>query len=169
MYSRCTLTILLLIELSRSFSSPLVLFTFFSLNWCNYLFALKARHLAVDFCQTVFLPINAILSLYLIRPFLTSDFFKKMGHSRLLFLYFHLFYKQLTVNKCSIKVLRMTGFEPGSSGIGSNHSANCATTTAQPLFVYFCSFHNSKSNTPQIWLLMIKHKWSKAWDSNCIS
>ena len=28
-----------------------------------------------------------------------------MGHSRPLFLYFHLFYKQLTVNKCSIKVV----------------------------------------------------------------
>ena len=25
----------------------------------------------------------------------------------------------------------MTGFEPGSSGIGSDHSANCATTTSQ--------------------------------------
>ena len=25
----------------------------------------------------------------------------------------------------------MTGFEPGSSGIGSDRSANCATTTAQ--------------------------------------
>ena len=25
----------------------------------------------------------------------------------------------------------MTGFEPGSSGIGSDHAANCATTTAQ--------------------------------------
>ena len=25
----------------------------------------------------------------------------------------------------------MTGFEPGFSGIGSNRSANCATTTAQ--------------------------------------
>ena len=31
-------------------------------------------------------------------------FFKKMGHSRPFFLYFRLFYKQLTVNKCSIKV-----------------------------------------------------------------
>ena len=30
--------------------------------------------------------------------------FLKMGHSRPLFLYFRLFYKQLTVNKCSIKV-----------------------------------------------------------------
>ena len=31
-------------------------------------------------------------------------FFLKIGHSRPLFLYFRLFYKQLTVNKCSIKV-----------------------------------------------------------------
>ena len=31
-------------------------------------------------------------------------FFLKMGHSRPLFFYFRLFYKQLTVNKCSIKV-----------------------------------------------------------------
>ena len=29
---------------------------------------------------------------------------KKIGHSRPLFLYFRLFYEQLTVNKCSIKV-----------------------------------------------------------------
>ena len=31
----------------------------------------------------------------------------------------------------------MTGFEPGSSGVGSDRSANCATTTAlpQPIFV----------------------------------
>ena len=29
----------------------------------------------------------------------------------------------------------MTGFEPGSSGIGNNRSANCATTTAQIGFV----------------------------------
>ena len=26
----------------------------------------------------------------------------------------------------------MTGFEPGSSSIGSDRSANCATTTANP-------------------------------------
>ena len=25
----------------------------------------------------------------------------------------------------------MAGFEPGSAGIGSDHSANCATTTAE--------------------------------------
>ena len=33
-----------------------------------------------------------------------------------------------TVNNCSIKV---TEFEPGSSGIGCDHAANCATTAAQ--------------------------------------
>ena len=27
----------------------------------------------------------------------------------------------------------MAGFEPGSSGIGSDHSANCATATAPAL------------------------------------
>ena len=30
----------------------------------------------------------------------------------------------------------MTGFEPGSSGIGGDRSANCATTTAH-LFSFF--------------------------------
>ena len=29
----------------------------------------------------------------------------------------------------------MTGFEPRTSGIGSNHSTNWATTTAQDIFV----------------------------------
>ena len=42
------------------------------------------------------------------QPFLSQImlqyFFLKMGHSRPLFLYFRLSYKQLTVNKCSIKV-----------------------------------------------------------------
>ena len=52
----------------------------------------------------------------------------------LFFFIFRLFYKQLTVNKCS-KKLQMTGFELRSSGIGNNHSANSATTTA--LFMLF--------------------------------
>ena len=33
------------------------------------------------------------------------------------------------------KFLPMTGFEPRTSGIGSNHSTNWATTTAQDIFV----------------------------------
>ena len=36
--------------------------------------------------------------------FLINTFFLKMGHSSPLFFYFSLFYKQLTENKCSIKV-----------------------------------------------------------------
>ena len=34
----------------------------------------------------------------------------------------------------------MTGFEPGSSGFGSDRAANCATTTAHPVvkFVFCC-------------------------------
>ena len=31
----------------------------------------------------------------------------------------------------------MTGFEPGSSGTGSDRSANCATTTAQGYVVSY--------------------------------
>ena len=45
------------------------------------------------------------------------------GHYRPLFLYFRLFYNRLTENIASIK-LPMTGFEPRTSGVGSNRSAN---------------------------------------------
>ena len=38
------------------------------------------------------------------RIYIQWQFVIKMGHSRPLFLYFRLFYKQLTVHKCSIKV-----------------------------------------------------------------
>ena len=37
---------------------------------------------------------------------------------------------RLTVNMFIIKKLPMTGFEPQTSGIGNDHTANCATTTA---------------------------------------
>ena len=50
-----------------------------------------------------------------------------MGHSQRIFLYFHLYY---TVNSKMI-LIKIAGFESGTSGVGSNHSANCATTTAQ--------------------------------------
>ena len=42
-----------------------------------------------------------------------SAFFKKKGHSRPPFLYFHLFYKQLTVNKCSNKSCQWLDLNPG--------------------------------------------------------
>ena len=61
-------------------------------------------------------------------------FFKKWAIPGLFFFIFCLFYQQLRVNKCSIKVAE-TGFEFGSSGIGSNRSANCATATAIDLLV----------------------------------
>ena len=46
-----------------------------------------------------------------------------MGISRPPFLYFRLFYKQLTGNIAPIKVV-MTRFEPQTSGVRSDRSAN---------------------------------------------
>ena len=47
-----------------------------------------------------------------------------------LFFFIFVFLKQLTVNIVQFKFLPMTGFEPWTSGIGSDRSTNCATTTA---------------------------------------
>ena len=55
----------------------------------------------------------------------TSTVFDRWALSRLLFLYFHLFYLQLMDI-----ILPMVEFEPRISGVGSNCSANTATTTA---------------------------------------
>ena len=67
-----------------------------------------------------------------------------MGHSRPLFLYLRLFYKHLTVNKCSIKVVgRWLDSKPWSSSIGSNCAINCVTTTDYlqlQLEIYFYHF-----------------------------
>ena len=57
----------------------------------------------------------------------------KMGYSDLFFFYFRLFnkvYSRLT-NVLLYKNSPMTGFEPRISEVGSNHSTNWATTTAQ--------------------------------------
>ena len=54
-----------------------------------------------------------------------------MGYSRPLFSLFSSFqYTMFNINK----VLPMTGFEPGTSGIGSDRSTNWAKTTAQKHF-----------------------------------
>ena len=53
---------------------------------------------------------------------------QKNGHSRPFFLYFHLF--KTVDSKCSIYFLLMTVFELRTTGTGSNHSTNWATTTA---------------------------------------
>ena len=61
-----------------------------------------------------------------------------MGHPRPLFLYFRLSNTQLTANKCSIEInifSPLTGFEPRTSGIGSDRSTNWATTTALDLML----------------------------------
>ena len=63
--------------------------------------------------------------------------FLKMVHSRPLFLIF-VSSIQLTVN-VQYKYLLMTGFEPQSSGIGSNHYTNWATT-----YLYFFFFFSEK-------------------------
>ena len=52
-----------------------------------------------------------------------------------LFFFIFVFSVQLTVNIDQYKFLPMTGFKPQTSGIGSDRSTNCATTTAQPLIV----------------------------------
>ena len=56
-----------------------------------------------------------------------SEMFFKMGHPMPLFLYFRLSNTQFIVNKCSIEInkfLPMTGFEPQTSGIGSDRFTN---------------------------------------------
>ena len=77
--------------------------------------------------------------------------FLKM-HSRPLFLYFRLFTTQLTVNKIFDinKLMPMIGFEPRTSGIGSDLSTNWATTTSQ------LNFFHLKSNLNHICLWIVE-------------
>ena len=51
------------------------------------------------------------------------------------FFFIFVFSKQLTTNKWNF--LPMTGFEPQTSGVGSNHSTNWVTTTDSPLSWFF--------------------------------
>ena len=44
---------------------------------------------------------------------------------------------QLKVNECSLKILNMAGFDSWTPGVGSNCSANWATTTAQDITTYW--------------------------------
>ena len=59
-----------------------------------------------------------------------QEFFLKIGRSCLCFLCF-CFFNRVEMKRCSINYLLMTGFEPQTSGVGSNLSTNCATTSAQ--------------------------------------
>ena len=42
----------------------------------------------------------------------------------------------------------MTGFEPGTSGVGSNRSVNCATPIGQ--FLFFSSNKLPKNDSPKL-------------------
>ena len=57
----------------------------------------------------------------------------KMVHSRPLFLHFCLF-NPVDSKQCLIYILPMTGFEPRTSGVGTDRFANWATTTAHKFY-----------------------------------
>ena len=63
-----------------------------------------------------------------------------MGHSRSLFLYCHVFYKQLRVKKCVITVYWW---------LDSNHAVNCATHNLNPQTVFLLNNIWSASMAPK--------------------
>ena len=64
-----------------------------------------------------------------------------MGDSRPLILYFRLFNAvDRITNMFDIKVLPMTGFEPRTSGVGSDCSTNWVTTTARLSLCFLATF-----------------------------
>ena len=73
-----------------------------------------------------------------------------MDHSQPLFLYFCLF--NTVDNDCMNQSLPMTGFEPWTSGVRSNRSTNCATTTALTLATVCTRICN--------WILQTKRKFT---------
>ena len=82
-------------------------------------------------------PLNYCNLIYTCKTWLmfaTSGlFFKKMGHPRPLFLYFHLSNTQLIVNKYSIEINKFCRWLDSNRRplvIGSDHSTNWATTTS---------------------------------------
>ena len=93
-----------------------------------------------------------------------------MGHSRPLFLYFHLS-MQLTVDNVQYKFLLMTGFELQTSGIGSNGSINWATTTAW--WDCILQFLFSRHQWLDYWLTILKvntcHTEEKCSHSNILA
>ena len=86
-----------------------------------------------------------------------STFFIKMAIPGLFFFIF-VFSVQLTVN-IQYKFLPMTGFEPRTSGIGSDRSTNWATTTAQdPLTFAFQASGASPKQVDDVEMLAeVKH------------
>ena len=66
------------------------------------------------------------------------------------FFFIFVFSIQLTVNKCTIWSLLMTGFEPLTSGVRSDHSTNWAITTAHEAF--FLPIVGNLFSVPSQWL-----------------
>ena len=75
-----------------------------------------------------------LLTICLIKIDKGLFFFKKMGHSRPLFLFSSFQYSWQNTN-LPYKSLPMTVYEPQNSGVVSNRSTNWATTTAQPVSI----------------------------------
>ena len=68
------------------------------------------------------------------------------GQSWPLFPYFRLFHYIMQLTDEQINCQRMLGFEPRISGVRSDRSANCTTTTAQPKEAWFQPMQPSKPN-----------------------
>ena len=83
-------------------------------------------------------------SLYIYFSLSLSLSLFKLAIIGLFFLYFHLFNLQLTAKQCSMLILPMTGFEPRTSGVGSDRSTNWATTIS--------SLSLSLTFSPQVFL-----------------
>ena len=65
-------------------------------------------------------------------------FFKKMGHSRPLFLYFRLFNTQLTVNKCSIKIIFWRLLDSNYGPLVSEATALPTEPHNHCLIIFYC-------------------------------
>ena len=94
------------------------------------------------------IPYSCLGHTYITSSVITVLFFKKNGTFQASFLYFRLFNtadtKQINI-RC--KSLPMTGFEPRTSGVGSNRSTNWATTTALLLTVLYAKIELTRRTT----------------------
>ena len=59
------------------------------------------------------------------------------------------------VNKCSIQILPMTGFNPRTSGIGSDHSTNWVTITSLRHRMFVWTAREKISQSPSIIIIIL--------------
>ena len=81
----------------------------------------------------------------------TENYFCKVGHSRPLFNTVD----NKQVNKCSIQLLPMTGFNPRTSGIGSDHSTNWVTITSLRHRMFVWTAREKISQSPSIIIIIL--------------